>query len=110
MAGWSRRFVVRNPATSVLYRTARRKYQFSTLTSPCLAAIYDLEQMVRLVMEKQGASEVLMRALCLSVPYDQAFVLEVHRDVLKSRLRYIPPWPFLFPFRPSKSEYVIMFW
>lgn len=56
-------------------------------TSPCLA-VCDLEQMVRLVMERQGASEVLLRALCLSVPYDQAFVLEVHRDVLKSRLRY----------------------
>lgn len=28
-----------------------------------------------------------MEALCLSVPYDPAFVLEVHKDVLKSRLR-----------------------
>lgn len=42
---------------------------------------------VREVMEKQRATEILMEALCLSVPYDPAFVLEVHKDVLKSRLR-----------------------
>lgn len=39
-------------------------------------------------MEKQRATEILLQALCLSVPYDPAFVLEVHRDVLKTRLRY----------------------
>lgn len=40
-------------------------------------------------MEKQRATEILMEALCLSVPNDPAFVLEVHKDVLKSRLRYV---------------------
>lgn len=41
-------------------------------------------------MEKQRATEIMMEALCLSVPYDPAFVLEVHKDVLKSRLRCAP--------------------
>lgn len=39
-------------------------------------------------MEKQRASGILMEALCSSVPYDPAFVLEVHKDVLIMRLRY----------------------
>lgn len=38
-------------------------------------------------MKKQRASEVLMETLCLSVPYDPVFVLEVHKDVLITRLR-----------------------
>ncbi len=38
-------------------------------------------------MEKQRAMEILMEALCLSVPEDPAFVLKVHKDVLISRLR-----------------------
>lgn len=38
-------------------------------------------------MEKQRATEILMEALSISVPYDPAFVLEVHKDVLKMRLR-----------------------
>lgn len=45
-------------------------------------------QALREAMEKQRATEVLMEALCLSVPHDPAVVLEVHRDVLKTRLRY----------------------
>lgn len=45
------------------------------------------EKAVRDAMEKQRATEVLMKALCLSVPSDPAFVLEVHKDVLKTRLR-----------------------
>lgn len=46
-----------------------------------------LVQALREAMEKQRATELLMEALCLSVPRDPAVVLEVHRDVLKSRLR-----------------------
>lgn len=38
-------------------------------------------------MQKQRATEILMEALCMSVPYDPAYVLEVHKDVLKMRLR-----------------------
>lgn len=45
-------------------------------------------QVLREAMEKQRATEILMEALCLSVPRDPACVLEVHRDVLKTRLRY----------------------
>ena len=41
-----------------------------------------------MAMEKPGNFEVLMKALCSSVPSDPAFVLEVHRDLLKARLRY----------------------
>lgn len=44
-------------------------------------------QALREAMEKQRATEILMEALCMSVPYDPAFVLEVHKDVLKMRLR-----------------------
>lgn len=44
-------------------------------------------QALREAMEKQRATEILMEALCLSVPRDPACVLEVHRDVLKTRLR-----------------------
>ncbi|CAM9923426.1 unnamed protein product [Scytosiphon promiscuus] len=47
----------------------------------------ELQLGMREAMEKQRATEILMEALCLSVPYDPAFVLEVHRDVLKTRLR-----------------------
>ncbi|CAM9876477.1 unnamed protein product, partial [Ectocarpus sp. 4 AP-2014] len=46
----------------------------------CLEAVQE-------AMKKQRASEVLMETLCLSVPYDPVFVLEVHKDVLITRLR-----------------------
>ncbi|CAM9413171.1 unnamed protein product [Ectocarpus sp. 12 AP-2014] len=44
-------------------------------------------EVVQEAMKKQRASEVLMETLCLSVPYDPVFVLEVHKDVLITRLR-----------------------
>ncbi|CAM9570933.1 unnamed protein product [Ectocarpus sp. 6 AP-2014] len=46
----------------------------------CLEAVQE-------AMKKQRASEVLMETLCLSVPYDPVFVLEVHKDALMTRLR-----------------------
>lgn len=63
----------------------------------CLCfAVY---QAVREAMEKHRATEILMEALCLSVPYDPAFVLEVHKDVLKTRLRCACV-------QPDKRDYV----
>lgn len=47
-------------------------------------------QGIRDAMEKQRAFKILMEAMSLSVPSDPAFVLEAHKDVLKSRLRYAP--------------------
>lgn len=56
-------------------------------------------------MEKQRATEILMEALCLSVPHDLAFVLEVHKDVLKSRLRCAPL--SLIPVEPAATGLVL---
>lgn len=45
------------------------------------------EQAIRQATKKQHGAAILMETLCMSVPSDPAFVLEVHRDVLKTRLR-----------------------
>lgn len=73
---------------------------------------FALEKAVREAMEKQRATEILMEALCLSVPYDPAFVLEVHKDVLKSRLRCARLSFPSTPFEPAEagSYYIHAHW
>lgn len=55
----------------------------NSIVSPCAV----LPQAIRNALDSQRTVDVLLEALNLTVASDPAFVLEAHRDVLKTRLR-----------------------